>query len=504
MRAAHERWGADAASLESIATLGEARTRVVVTGQQPGLLVGPLYIVHKMLGAIVLARRLAERHPDLRFVPVFWVASEDHDFDEIRRAFWPGNAGQLEEFLLHVDHWKTGQMIGGIPTGDLIKPLTESIVETTYETEYRPDVIERIGQFFGGDADLETGFCRLALSMLAGTGLVMVSPLMKWVRRRAAAAIARELEEPGHSTQLVIARGEKFKAAGLETPVHRAAGAINAFWIDADRRRYALHWKADRVHRTLAGSIGGDEGSEQATDQQPLSLERIQQMLADDPEQFSANVVTRPVVQDTILPTVAQVVGPGEAAYLAQVECVYDRFGAFAPVRWPRPQITLVEPRVERQLEKYQVELTAALDRDAEELSDLVLKREMDRGILRDLHEAHTRHRDELDRLRGEIENGDPSIDRAFEKLEQLMRKGYETIGERILYQRRQDERHVLQAMMTVVNSLRPAEAPQERRLNPVVPFAVNYGSDWVLRLLDRIAIDAETPMQIVRMTELK
>jgi hypothetical protein len=95
LRGAHQRWHADEASLTALEQLGRPTARVIVTGQQPGLLTGPLLVLYKSMAAIELARRLKAAHPRLDFVPVFWVASEDHDFDEIRRVFWPGHSGQL-------------------------------------------------------------------------------------------------------------------------------------------------------------------------------------------------------------------------------------------------------------------------------------------------------------------------------------------------------------------------------------------------------------------------
>ncbi|MCL5270071.1 MAG: bacillithiol biosynthesis cysteine-adding enzyme BshC, partial [bacterium] len=123
LRSAHARWGADAGLEAAVETLGRPGTRVVVTGQQPAPLAGPLLTLYKTIGAIGLARRLTERHPGLTFTPVFWIASEDHDFDEIRRVFWPGHTGQLEEYLLHPNGWEPGQMIGEIQTHTMLAPL---------------------------------------------------------------------------------------------------------------------------------------------------------------------------------------------------------------------------------------------------------------------------------------------------------------------------------------------------------------------------------------------
>ena len=499
LREAHRRWHGDETSLAALERLGRPTARVIVTGQQPGLLTGPLLVLYKSMAAIDLARRLKAAHPQLDFVPVFWVASEDHDFDEIRRVFWPGHSGQLEEFLMQPSTWKWGQMIGRIPTGAL-PPLIRQLVEhSTFKTEFLPEVLRMIESSYGGDGDVETGFCRMLLRLLAGTGLVVVSPLMAWVRRRGAAILAHEFSRPGVSSQMVIERGEAMRAAGLTPTVHRTPDALNAFWVDGEGRRYTLRLQDGEVHRALPRH----NGDEESIDQPPLAPRDLEAMLREQPEQFSANVVTRPLVQDSILPTVAQVIGPGEASYLAQVEPLYREFGVFAPLRTPRPSVTLVEPRVVRNLEKFQIAIDAALSMDAQELIHTALRNELKSGEMQEIEALHRHQEEELDALREKFAAGSEAIEAAFERMLQTTRKGFEKIVERILYQRQQDERSLTQGCALISNSLRPNDSPQERQLNPIIPFAVNYNLDWPLRLMPLIKFDYTEPMQVIQMADL-
>ncbi|MEN6624831.1 MAG: bacillithiol biosynthesis cysteine-adding enzyme BshC [Candidatus Sumerlaeia bacterium] len=495
LREAHAKWGADPASLAAIDLLGSPRTRVVIAGQQPGFLAGPLLIVYKAMAAVKLARRLAEQNPGLDFAPVFWVASEDHDFNEIRRAYWPGQSG-LEEAYIQPSLWEAGQMIGLVETESVIGGLVGQIEQTTFRSEYRDTIIKLLREAYGAaDATVESGFCRLLLKLLAGTGLVVVSPLMNWVRRRGAAIMTRELEQAGRSTVAVIARAVEMGAAGMEPPVHRAPTAINGFWVDGQGRRWALHRGEDgRVRRVLG---------ETREELEPVAVGELLGALAADAARVSPNVVTRAIVQDAILPTVAQVVGPGEAAYLAQIEPAYENFGVFAPVRWPRPELTLIEQRVARSLEKYEIELGEALCKDPEPLMERFLRGEMEHGALSRIETLRARQRGEIEELYGGIGLDVPAIRAAFDKLAQAMDKGYKAIEERVLQQRAEDEAHVRRGLAIVSASLRPAGLAQERALNPIIPFAVNYGLDWVGRLFDKIDITPTRPLQVVALAEL-
>lgn len=498
VRETHRLWGADAASLAALERLGSSSARVVVAGQQPAPLVGPLLIVYKTMAAIDLARRLAAAHPGLDFVPVFWVASEDHDFNEIRRVFWPGHSGQLEEFLIPQTAWKWGQMIGGIPAAPMLQQLKDRINNSTFKTEFAPEVIRLLEEACDGDATLESSFCRTLLRLFAGTGLVILSPLARWVRRRAAAVLEAELAAPGASSREVIARGEALAAAGINPALHRNEDAINAFWIDHETRRYTLRAEGELIQRALP-----QNDAEVHIDQPPVTVDELRRMLVDNPAQFSTNVVTRPLTQDAILPTVAQVVGPGEAAYLAQVEAVYPRFGVFAPLRWPRPQVTLVEPRVARNLEKYRIDLETAMATEADELTRMIVRRDMEVTELHEVDAALAHQAAEVQALREKFGANNPAVDSAFEKLIQTMTKGYGKITERMLYQRQQDERSLNQGVALIQNCLRPNGQHQERLLNPIVPFAINYGLDWVARLTEHIINDPTLPGQVFQLSEL-
>lgn len=497
LRRFHADRGGDSASMSAIDKLGRADARVVVAGQQPGFMAGPLLILYKAVAAVKLAARLSARRPDLTFVPVFWTASEDHDFNEIRRAYWPGQAG-LEEAYIQPSLWSFGQMVGLVPTESILGGLIGQIEQTTYRTEYRDAVVALLGQAYGGESGtIESGFCRLLLKLLAGSGLVIVSPLMNWVRRRGAVVMERELERPGESTAVVLNRAEEMRAAGIEPPIHRAPTALNGFWVDEQGRRYALHYENGqengKIRRVLA----------EAHEELPsMPVKEILAELRESPAYISPNVVTRPIVQDAILPTVAQVVGPGEAAYLAQIGPAYDFFNVFVPVRWPRPELVLIEPRVARNLEKYGVELDEAFCTDLDVLLERVLRREMEQGALSEIEFVRARHRAEIETLHTKLGIDAPAVRGAFDKLGQAVEKGFRAIEERVMQQRAEDQAHIGRALAIVSASLRPAGMPQERALNPIVPFAINYGIDWCRHLIDRIDIDPDSPLQVFSLSD--
>jgi len=502
LRAAHTRWGADDVSLKMLERLADPNVRVVVTGQQPGLLAGPLLVIYKTLASVHWAAELERRH-GTPFVPVFWVASEDDDFDEVRRAHWPGAQGQMEEILLdRFDPklaWKPGKMIGTMPAETLIARFSERIRESAPETEFRADLLARLEEFHGAGASWEDAFCRTFLHLLRGSGVVIVSPLMKWVRQRGAGILRGEIARAGESTRAVIARGEALRESGIEPKLHRRADAVNFFVIDDSQCRHTVR-VAGANFETYPPT---DEKSETAGGGRKLSADELNAMLNETPERFGFNVVTRPMVQDSILPTVAQIVGPGEAAYLAQVESAYEAFGVFAPVRMPRPQVALVPNSVTKALKKYELSLDQALSLDARALGRIVIERESTEGVAGDLTRMQERQIAEL-RAWAESVGKNPAVQTSVDKLAQAMTKGFDTLRDRILYSKQEDERHLAGAMIKVENNLRPGGVGQERTLNAVVPFAVNYGWGWAMELMRLMKFEPGHGVQVIELSELE
>lgn len=483
---AHRRWGADEATLENVRRLAGGRARVIVSGQQPGLLGGPLFTLYKALGSVKLAASLAQRHPDLDFVPVFWVASEDHDYDEVATATWPQAGGELTTFRAEHPDWMPGRMVGTLPAGPVIEPLIDAILEGTHETEFRGAEIEQLRED-GRDATWEDLFCRLMLRLTRGAGLVLVSPLMPWVRERSKGIFRREIETAGESTRLVLERTEAVDKAGLETPLHRNSDAVNVFSVDDAQCRHPLRVNGNRLEASSAADNGGAEKT--------AWLERLES----NPGSFSTNVVTRPLTQDAILPTVAQLVGPGEAAYFAQVESVYRTFGVFAPVRYPRPRALLVARNVERTLKKYDLDALNVIGRDARTLVEAIQRATGGDRFTGRLAALRERQQAELKDLQRSLGNGG-GAGAAVDRLIQSMEKGYDTIEQRFYDDRRQQAPQLEAAMNKLLANLAPGGAPQERVFNPVVPFLVSYGPSWLERLRDSLSTELGRGLQVTQL----
>jgi bacillithiol biosynthesis cysteine-adding enzyme BshC len=331
-----ERLGASEAAMRSLERLAHPESRVVVTGQQTGLLLGPLFTLSKAHSAIRLAEELDS--DDRPVVPLFWLASQDHDRDEIDHAYLLDMAEELMRVEVALPE--------ATPSGRM--PLTAATIAA---------VEEQLGRFEG--PSVHRGACLALLrraaersstfadwfgaqlyELLGGSGLLVVDPLDPAVAERFAPLLRRELEEPEASVAAVNGAGARLRALGFAPQLGRAADATNLFLELRDgtrSERVALRRRGDAF-------VAGGRRLERAD---------LLAILDDDPSAVTPAAGLRPIAQDYALPTAATVVGPGELRYFAQLSGVFEHHGVPMSLVWPRTEATLIEPPVRRILARY-------------------------------------------------------------------------------------------------------------------------------------------------------
>lgn len=326
-----KRIGAPRASLEAAQQLAHPRSRVIVTGQQAGLLTGPAYTFYKAHSAIALAAE--QTTPERPVVPVFWVASQDHDTDEIRSA-------ELLDFDERVYALSLGlppaRPAGRIP----FAPYFKEVHDLLHQFGGLPQVRERLCQALLGSWSYAEVFARLLTEFLGARGLVILDPMAPELAHLFAPALRREIENPLDSSEAINRTAEAMRKAGLEVILGRGEAATNLFLEGDDGVRRLLRWREGRF----------EDGEKTYSKSELLGL------LEAAPSRITPAAGLRPVVQDTVLPTAGFVVGPGELKYVSELGGVYALHGLTHPAVIRRMGVTVLEPPVVRMLEKYGLE----------------------------------------------------------------------------------------------------------------------------------------------------
>jgi bacillithiol biosynthesis cysteine-adding enzyme BshC len=330
LREQNRRFGSDAATWKNLDRLAGGAV-AVVTGQQVGLFSGPAFSFYKALTAVRWAKELTRRGTEA--VPVFWLATEDHDLAEINHTFWIGREGLARIEIARGDEF-AGHRVGEIPLGEGVVAALEAAAATlgggfaeiaeALHASYGP------GEFFG------SAFGKLFARLLGGRGMILLDPLDARLHRLASGVYRRAIEETPQIAEDLLARNKILERAGFHAQV-KVTGQTTLLFRNIEGRREPLR-------RRNGGFMAGGK---------IFAMKEISEALGRFPEEFSPNVLLRPVVQDTLLPTVAYVGGPAEVAYFAQAEVVYRRLLGRMPAILPRASITLVTPVVARTLKRY-------------------------------------------------------------------------------------------------------------------------------------------------------
>lgn len=328
----NQAFGASAKTLESIARLRRG-AYVAVTGQQVGFLGGPLFSILKALTA-VRAAQLATR-AGVDCVPIFWLATEDHDFAEIQNAVLQDSDGRLHTVSA------SAEVAPGAPMSRV--RLTRSItadVELVAGVLGESDVTDYVRQAYRPGEKIGDAFAVLFAKLFAEFGVILLDASDPQLHAIAAPVYAEAIQKSADLDSALLERGKLLVAAGYHEQVKVTPSSTLLFGL-VNGARTPIHRSND--HFTLGEEM--------------LSQAELLRRIADTPENFSPNVLLRPVVQDFLLPTLSYSGGPAEVAYFAQAAVVYKKIlGRLTPIA-PRFSATLVDSRCNRLLDKYRLSL---------------------------------------------------------------------------------------------------------------------------------------------------
>jgi bacillithiol synthase len=307
----------------------------VVTGQQVGLFGGPAYSLYKATTAACYAAELTKR--GIGAIPVFWVATEDHDLAEINHAAFNSRAG-FSEFKLEAGEAKEGRRVGEIPLGEGIKALVVEVAEKL-EGEFAEEVAVALRESYTPTETYGSAFAKLLARLLRGRGIVFIDPLDVRLHRLSAGVYRRALDEADVLREALMARSKELEHNGFHAQVKVAPESTLLFY-NVDGVREPLRAREGKFHAGRA----------------TFTAEELHAAIEATPDAFTPNVLLRPIVQDTLLPTAAYVGGPAEVAYMAQAEVVYQRLLGRMTAILPRASFTVIDSTMDRILKKFDLD----------------------------------------------------------------------------------------------------------------------------------------------------
>ena len=437
----------------------------VVTGQQVGLFGGPAYSFYKALTAVALADKLSQG--GVAAVPVFWLASEDHDLAEVNHCYWHAG-GTLERLELQPEVNAEGRSVGRVPLGGGVTEVAARAADLL-EGQSREWVAGALEKSYTARETFSTAFGRLVTRMLAGRGLILLDPLDARLHRLAAPVYAQALERRESLTEALLRRNQELEKAGFHAQVKVTVRSTLLFW-EVEGKRVALRQSGGQL------AAGGAK----------LSESELRDALGAAPEGFSANALLRPVVQDALLPTAACVAGPAEIAYLAQSQVIYEALLGRMPAVLPRAGFTLVDAHASKLLMRYGLSVQDVMG------SRQAVRRRMEqaslpKGLAQQFAKGEKELAAMLRRFRAPLRKLDHTLEGALDTAERKMM--YQLLKLRSKAGRAENQRGGVldRHERALLDTLYPHHAPQERT-HSLLPWLARYGPALLEDLASRAA----------------
>jgi len=441
LRTYNERLDASPVALANIDALAKPDSLCVIGGQQAGFLGGPLFSVYKILAVLRAASWLADR---LRthVVPIFWLATEDHDFTEVNRVRLLDASGDLRTISFDWDG--RGRPIERLPITAEIRTALDEALNVLPEDRAATRAL-----FLPSPSDdYAVWHARIWSRLFAGSGLVLVEP--RTVRSMAGPFFADALASAGEIAAGLTKSAGKLRSLGYEVPMDpEKAGGLFAFSEDGRRVRIA----DPSHHASRAGT---------------------------SPADYSPDAALRPLLADSLFPTIASVLGPSEISYQAMLHPLYRLFGIPQPILLPRHGYTLLTPRQ-----------ASLLDRCGATVSDVVAGRfdaaavarsSVSPALLERFAERKASVRNALEPLLEPLAALDPGLPARWRQTVDRIEQQVDQLEERAVRADLARKGISLRELRRLSAEIRPAGRTQERVLS-LVGAAAQHGSQWIFDL---------------------
>ncbi|WP_458121733.1 bacillithiol biosynthesis cysteine-adding enzyme BshC [Paenibacillus sp. Z6-24] len=456
---------------KSLELLRQEETLTMVGGQQSGLFTGPLLVIYKVVTLILGAREAAARL-NRPVVPVFWIAGEDHDWDEVNHTYLPDRDGQAVK--IRMDHERGGH--SPVSRTSIDRSHTEGVLKQFEsllpDSEHKSEWIQELRKYMEQSDNLSGAFAKQLGRLFGRFGVVLLDSDDPQLRRLEVPVFRKMIQQNDQLTQAYLAAAEKVRALGYEEQATVAEESANLFYIHSDEiytNERILLFKRDGMFTDRKGLV-------------TFTPDELLDILEQHPERFSNNVLTRPLMQESLFPVLSTILGTGEIAYWALTHQAFEILDLQMPPILPRMSFTMVEEKIQMLMQQFDLSFDDVRQRFGEVREKWLSEQE-------DYHldERFAELRRQFDQIYmpfiESLAEVDPSLPHIAEtnqhkieaQIEYLHRKSSNAVAKQ--------HEVGLRRLDRIAHSLYPFGKPQERTINSYY-YLGRYGEQWLDQLL--------------------
>lgn len=469
---------ASAESLENIERLKENDAVVIVTGQQVNLLGGPLYTVYKTLSVIQLAE-FWEQRLGRPVIPVFWMADEDHDYEEIKRVVVPKSDEVFD--LAYERPTDQQEAVAHISLDQQYVELRSYLKQELADTSFSDDLWSIIDDAYQEGQSLGRAFGRLLMSLFSSHGLVLAGSNEPEIKKEMAGPLKKSVNKAD-----VIREALEQQSRDLSRDFHQQVTIYDSNLFIHSERHGRL-----KIHR--------EDGSWQTEEGHEWTAEALIHQIEETPEKFSPNVFLRPILQDYMFPTLGYVGGPGEVAYYGQMRKMYAVFDLQIPIVFPRMSATLLESNIDRIYHKLPFEVEDYQQR-IEDLESTYARQAEDLDFEELFEEWKEQIQQLSDQKTEQIKEIDPTLVKAVGKATAVYFNELDKLKGKVHRSTKEQEEIQLKRIRKIKYQLFPEDNIQERVIS-FVYYMNKYGLDLWTRILGKMSFkQSYREHQIIRL----
>lgn len=443
----------------NIKALFNANVFSVTTGHQLCLFTGPLYFIYKIVSTINLAKELAVKFPDKQFVPVYWMASEDHDFEEINH---------VNVFSKRLE-WKSEQKgsVGDFKTNE-VEAVIQELKLILGNSAHADELIVLFETAYLKQDNLAHATRFIVNALFGAHGLITLDGDDKHLKQ----LVIKEFEEDIFNNVSEAAVNDTIKELLPNYSAQVNPRTINVF--------YKEHGLRERIEQ---------EGDVYKVLNTPLKFteKELKELIHNSPEKISPNVVLRPLYQQKILPNVAYVGGPGELAYWLEYKKLFEVFGISMPVLVPRHFVLYLDKGTQQKMQKFNFSFSHLFNDGEELVKQFIKTQHADINLENQKNELLTIYNSALQ----QVEQIDKTLIASVEAEKQKAINGLSALEQKINRSLKQKSEIDVNQIWGIKQKLFPNTIPQERYDNFASLYA-KYGMDFINELLNALTYDLD------------
>lgn len=454
---------------QNIEKLKQVNTYTITTGHQLNIFAGPLYFIYKIVTAIKLAQQLKEKHPDKDFVPVYWMASEDHDFAEISYTYIGGKK---------VHWWLEASGATGRINPETMRQALNQYKGVLGMEQFGPDLAEIVETAYTRFDKLADATRYMVNALFGKYGLVIIDADNTRLKKQFAPIIKRDIIEQ-NSFKNISATNEKLRELGIHIQVNPRE--INFFYMKGGALRERLVFEDD-VYKVLDTEIRFTE-------------EELKQQIAKHPERFSPNVVMRPLYQECILPNIAYVGGGAEVIYWLELKANFDFYKVDFPILILRNSAMVVRKEAAGKIKRMELQM-ADLFKSTDAIKTNWVKRHSENNL--SLQAEWQQMQAVFDQVKANASRIDPTLAPSTEAVQARLKKAIENLEKKLIKAEKRNYQIRLEQIDQIKEELFPNGSLQERTENFGMLY-VRWGQgfiDELIRHFDPLAFEFAVLME--------